>query len=122
MDMADQLAIGADHGVRTDDAIGANGRPLADHSAVFNPRGGIDHGHQRRPDWRLSPGDIMSGFPVVTATARRLSSDVWLRRMSSRQGSTTFIRTFPFGAGSTDINGRNHWSPYCCTLTSCYPA
>ncbi len=47
--MRDQLAIGADHDMATDDAIGTDRGALADHSAIFNPRGGIDRRHQVRP-------------------------------------------------------------------------
>src|SRR5258708_9748956 len=45
-DMADQLAILADHDVRTDHAMGTDRGALADHSAIFNPRGGIDQTHR----------------------------------------------------------------------------
>jgi hypothetical protein len=41
----DQLAVRADDDVRTDDAVGTNRCALADHSAILNPRGGIDRAH-----------------------------------------------------------------------------
>src|SRR5947209_6729690 len=44
--MRDQRTTGADHGVLTDGAVRTNGRALADHGAVLNPRGGIDPGHR----------------------------------------------------------------------------
>src|SRR5487761_2019132 len=47
VDMPDQFAVCADHGVAADDAIGTNRCTLADHSAILNPRGGIDRTHRR---------------------------------------------------------------------------
>src|SRR5436190_24385234 len=48
VDMRDQSAVSADHHMATDDAIGTDRGPLADHCAVFYPRGGIDRRHPRR--------------------------------------------------------------------------
>src|SRR6478736_7410742 len=42
----DQLAVRPDRDVRTDDAIGTDRCALADHSAILNPRGGIDRAHR----------------------------------------------------------------------------
>src|ERR1700716_536208 len=47
--MRDQLAVGADHDVGADDAIRTDRGALSDHSAILNPRGGIDHVHQTGP-------------------------------------------------------------------------
>ena len=44
--MRDQLAVRADNDVGSDDAVGTDRGPLADHSAIFNPRGGIDRIHK----------------------------------------------------------------------------
>src|SRR3954463_16810740 len=46
MHMSDQLAVAADHDMRTDDAIGSDLGALADHSAVRDPCGGINLTHQ----------------------------------------------------------------------------
>ena len=46
VNMRDQIAVGADNDVPADDAIGADCCPLADHSAILNPRGWIDRTHQ----------------------------------------------------------------------------
>jgi hypothetical protein len=43
--MCDQLAVRANYDLGADDAVGTNGSALADHSAVFNPRGRIDCAH-----------------------------------------------------------------------------
>src|SRR5207342_1185456 len=40
--MRDQLAVRADDDVGSDDAVGTDRGPLADNSAIFNPRGWID--------------------------------------------------------------------------------
>src|ERR1700716_2377203 len=47
--MRDHLAVRANYDVGADDTVGTNGSALADHSAVFNPRGGIDCAHGRYP-------------------------------------------------------------------------
>src|SRR6266576_5389164 len=44
--MRDQLAAGTDVDVRTDNAIRTDRGALADHSAIFNPRRGIDRTHR----------------------------------------------------------------------------
>jgi hypothetical protein len=46
MHVSDQLAVPADHDMRTDDAIGPDLGALTDHSTVFHPRGGVDLTHQ----------------------------------------------------------------------------
>src|SRR5580698_1850787 len=46
MDMGNQLAVSADPDIAADHAIWADRRALADHSAVFNPRGRVDRGHR----------------------------------------------------------------------------
>ncbi len=45
--MRDQLAVRADHDVGTDDAVRTDRGALADHSAILNPRSGIDRRHQK---------------------------------------------------------------------------
>jgi hypothetical protein len=47
MHMSDQLAVRADDGVGADDAVGTDRCALADHSAILNPRGGIDRAHRK---------------------------------------------------------------------------
>src|SRR5882762_7584997 len=44
--MRDQLAIRADHDMGPDDAVGTDRGALADHSAILDPRGGIDRTHR----------------------------------------------------------------------------
>ena len=53
MNMRDQFAVLADNDVGPDDAIGTDRGPLADHSAILNPRGWIDRTHQAAQpiDW-----------------------------------------------------------------------
>ena len=69
--MRDQLAVRADHDMGADDAVGTDRGALADHGAVLNPRGGIDHAHRmvRCPPVRLL-ADVFD-FPVVSAAYRR---------------------------------------------------
>jgi len=45
----DQLAVRADHDMGPDDAVRTDRRALADHSAILNPRGGIDRNHRVGP-------------------------------------------------------------------------
>ena len=45
--MRDQFAVRANCNMAADDAVGTNRGVLADHSAIFNPRGGIDRAHRR---------------------------------------------------------------------------
>ena len=69
MDVTDQLAIGADDDVATDDAVGTDRGALADHSAVLNPRGGIDRAH-RMIRYRFALSADVFDFAVVSAQFR----------------------------------------------------
>src|ERR1700737_2128530 len=64
--MRDQLAVRANHDVGADDEVGTDRGALADHSAVFNPRGGIDCAHG--PVFANIAVDVRE-FSVVTATS-----------------------------------------------------
>ena len=46
VDMRDQLAVRPDNDVAADDTIGTDRRALANHGAIFNPRGWIDRAHR----------------------------------------------------------------------------
>jgi hypothetical protein len=66
MDMPDQFAIWANHRVAADDAVRTNRGAFADHSAIFNPRGGIDRAH-RKVSYRWWVGRKSFDFSVVSA-------------------------------------------------------
>src|ERR1700748_3938046 len=64
--MRDQLAVRADNNVAADNTVGTDRRALADHSAIFNPRGGIDRAHRGSLIACRSGGHLFD-FAVVSA-------------------------------------------------------
>src|SRR5438477_7230908 len=67
VDVTDELAVGADDDVAANDTVWTDRGALADHSAVLNPRGGIDRAHRMvRYRFVRFEADVLD-FAVVSA-------------------------------------------------------
>src|ERR1700761_7211022 len=85
VDMPDQLAVRADNDVASDDTIRPDRRALADYSAIFNPRSGVDRVHRGSLIACRSAGHLID-FAVVSAGYRGcpVTSDYVLCRRQLR--------------------------------------